>query len=176
MTTSAGAGARPAPAVPAALLEAVEERCRAQAATASGRVFEVPEHRIDDAVRAELAEGARYDTILSFVRTPGVADLAGFVADLEGLLDVGGWILMVEPVGNTHFASRLQRLVPSRFRKGATGIADGDRDVVSALRAGGFMVTDLHRCEALSAPARWRRFVELRARRESPWGTDPKFP
>lgn len=217
MTTGAREGVHGASALPAALLEAADQRFLTLAATASGSVFEVPEQRSEDAVRAGLVQGARYDTILSFMRTPWIVDLGGFVVALEGLLADDGWILMVEPAGTMPASrrltpsrlrgrldrrgldvgdqrlqrltpsrlrvwpdrrglgvgnQRLQRLIPSRFRSDTPAGVRLDRDVVSTLRCGGFMVTDLHRCEVPSTSRPWRRFVELQARRESPWGLD----
>ncbi len=142
--------------VPPALLNALGERWEALAASAAGRVLELPSDAVEEAVRTEGARGARYDTILSFMRTPQVSDLSSFVAALEQVLARDGWILMLEPsVAGT-------RGLPGRRGRGQPG-----RDVVSALRAGGFMVTDLHRREHAAAPGR-RRYLEIRARRETP--------
>ena len=162
-------GVRPAehglPGPPPALLEEVDESCRALTAAASGRVFLVPEAGADQALESERAGGARYDTILSFMRTPGVVDIEGFVAALERILAEDGWIFMVEPAAartgaiRSRLAARLGRGSPRR-RAGT--------DVVAALRSGGLVVTDLHRRELVSAPARWRLYVEIRARRETP--------
>ena len=80
-------GVRPAehglPGPPPALLEEVDESCRAFTAAASGRVFVVPEAGAESALESERASGARYDSILSFMRTPGVVDIKRFVAALE---------------------------------------------------------------------------------------------
>ncbi|MCY3641968.1 MAG: hypothetical protein F4Z00_04170 [Acidimicrobiaceae bacterium] len=144
--------------VPPALLDALGGRWRALAASAAGRVLELPAGGVEEAVRAECSRRARYDTILSFMRTPEVADLDNFVSDLELLLADDGWILMIEPSGSGNGQRRRRRPGPDQAR----------RDVVSALRAGGFTVADLHRRELVSAPARWRLYVEIRARRETP--------
>ena len=151
---------------PPSLLVALSERWQRLADSAAGRVFELPADGVEAAVRAERAGGARYDTILSFMRTPHVSDLDGFVAALERILADDGWILMIEPSTSGNGPSRdrlssgLKSLRPARNHS--------ERDVVSALRAGGFTVADLHRRELASAPARWRRYVEIRARRETP--------
>lgn len=152
--------------VPPALLDALGGRWRALAASATGRVLELPVDGVEEAARSEGARSVRYDTILSFMRTPQVADLDNFVADLELILADDGWILMMEPSGSGIRERRgrlpfgLGRRRPSRDRT--------ERDVVSALRAGGFTVADLHRRELVSGPSRWRRYVEIRARRETP--------
>ena len=168
MTTGARVTEGGLPAPPSTLLDAVDERCRALAATASGRVFRVPADDVEAALRSECNRGARYDTILSFMRTPQVADLEGFVADLEGILADDGWILMVEPAG-TGGGGRL----PAGLRRQSPAHRRGGRDVVSALRSRGLFVTDIHRREAPSVPPAWRRYAELRARRQSPQASDP---
>ena len=157
MVIAAGHGQNGGP-VPPALLDALGGRWRALAASAAGRVFELPAGGVEEAVRAECSRRARYDTILSFMRTPEVSDLDNFVADLELLLADDGWILMIEPSSSGNGQRRRRRPGPDQAR----------RDVVSALRAGGFTVADLHRRELVSAPARWRLYVEIRARRETP--------
>ena len=179
------------PGPPAALLEAVDESCRALTAAASGRVFAVPEHAVESALKSEQASGARYDTILSFMRTARLADVEGFVAALEGILAEGGWILMVEPsttgagAMRTRLGSSLEavrRVLPPGFSRlrGWLAARLGRRsprrragtDVVAALRSGGLVVTDLYRRRAPSAPAAWRSYVVLKARRETPRTAD----
>lgn len=184
-------GERPAehgsPGPPPALLEAVDEGCRALTAAASGSVFVVPEHGVESALQSEQASGERYDTILSFMRTPQLADVEGFVAALERILAEEGWIFMVEPSATGAEATRarlgssletVRRALPSGFSQLGGWLAArlGRRsprrragaDVVAALRSGGLVVTDLSRRRAQSVPAAWRPYVVLRARRESP--------
>lgn len=151
---------------PPALLDALGGRWRALAASASGRVLELPADGVGEAVRSECSRGARYDTILSFMCTPQVADLDNFVAALELILAEEGWILMMEPSGSGNGERRVR--LPFGLGRRRTGRDQPERDVVSTLRAGGFTVADLHRRELVSGPARWRRYVEIRARRETP--------
>ena len=151
---------------PPALLDGLGGRWQALAASAAGRVLELPAAGVEEAVRSAFGRGARYDTILSFMRTPQVADLDIFVAALELILADDGWILMIEPSGSANAGRR--GWPPFRLRGRRPGPDRPERDVVSALRAGGFTVADLHRRELASAPARWRRCVEIRARRETP--------
>lgn len=152
--------------VPPAVLDALGGRWQALAASAAGRVLELPADGVEEAVRSERSRGARYDTILSFMRTQQVADLDSFVAALKLILADEGWILMMEPSGSGD-GERRGRL-PFGLGRRRPGRDQPERDVVSALRAGGFTVADLHRRELVSAPARWRRYVEIRARRETP--------
>lgn len=151
---------------PPAVRDALGGRWQALAGSASGRVLELPAAGVDEAVRSECSRGARYDTILSFMSTPQVADLDSFVAALGLILADDGRILMMEPSGSGNTVRR--RWSPLRLGRRRPGRDHPERDVVSAVRAGGFTVTDLHRRELASAPARWRRYVEIRARRETP--------
>ena len=169
MTTGARAVERDL-AAPQALLDEVDERCRALAATAVGRVFSVPAGDAEAALRFESCSGARYDTVMSFMCTPGVASLEHYVAAIEQVLADEGWILMVEPAAARSGAlrSRLTARLGSGSRRRNAGT-----DVVAALWSGGLAVTDLYRREAPSAPAGWRRYVVLKARRESPRRADP---
>lgn len=166
MTTGAPAAELDLEAPPGALLDAVDERCRALAATAAGRVFGVPVEGAEAALLSEGRSGARYDTILSFMCTPQVASLEDYVAALEQILATDGWILMVEPAGlhsgpfGTWLNARLRHRSPRLRGKG--------RDVVSAVRACGLVVTDVHRRQAPSVPPAWRQYVTLRARRVTP--------
>ena len=168
MTGGAESPERAAPSPPQALLDAVDGRCRALASAASGRVFELAGPGADAALAAESQSGARHDTIVSLMGTSQVADLADFVAALDRILDENGWILMVEPL-RTGTAGRRAKVWSRLFlrRKSAReGLAG--TDIVSALRAAGFMVTDLDRFEAPTLKPPWRRCVELRARRQTP--------
>ena len=146
---------------PTDLLDSLAGRWQPLVALAVGRVYELPAEGVEAALRTQCSRGARYDTILSFMCTTQVSDMVRFVADLEQILVDDGCILMLEPssAGNGR-SNRLTR----RFRSRGHPTAD----VVSALRTGGFTVTDLHRRELGSAPPRWRRYVEIRARRETP--------
>ncbi len=154
------------PAPPPSLLDALSERWLPLAASAVGRVLELPSDDVEAAVRSERARGTRYDTILSFMRTPQVSDLDGFVVALGEILADEGRILMVEPSGSGN--GRLRGWLPSRIGHPRSHRDRAERDVVAALRAGGFTVTDLHRRELASVRTQWRRYVEIRARRESP--------
>ncbi len=173
MTRAAGPPPEPAPSPPPALRAATAERYRELVAAASGRVLELPDADLDAALAAESDRGARYDTVLSFMRTPQAADLSGLVAAIGRILADDGWIHMIEPDGISTAGGLGRSLVLRPRRRASAAPGSSGRDVVSALRAGGFTVTDLHRREAASVPRRWRRYVELRARRETPRRVDP---
>ena len=172
MTTGAESPPKGMLQPPAELLSAAKERCRELAEAASGRVLELPQDDMQAVLANESAKGTRYDTILSFMRSHQVDDLRGFVAALDAVLADGGWIYMVEPSAAGAAGGLLEILVPRRVSRRSSAAPRAGRDVVSALRSGGFMVTDLNRCEAPSAPARWRNYVQLRARRETPWSSE----
>ncbi len=163
MAMGVRAAGRASSVPPAALLDGVRECCRALAAAASGRVFTVPAEGAMAALETEARNGARYDTLLSFMCTPGVASLPDYVAGLERVLATDGWIAMVEPAWLDRGSLR-ERLTARRLRQPPLRSTDGS-DLVSAVRAHGLVVTDVHRREARSVPAVWRQYVALRARR-----------
>ena len=166
MTTGARAVERDSAAPPAALLDEVDERCRALTATAAGRVFTVPTAGAESALASERSRGARYDTVLSFMCTPGVASLEDYIAAIDQILAAEGWIGMVEPAGLERRPWRewlTARRRPPSLRRRAKG-----QDLVSAVRARGLVATDVHRREARSVASAWRQYVVLRARRATP--------
>ena len=171
MTTGVRAVARASPAPPPALLDEVDERCRALAATAVGRVYTVPDEDPETALEAEAGRGARYDTILSFMCTPHVDSLEDYIAAIERVLADEGWIGMVEPARLDH--GRLREWLAARLRPRSPRRRDRGRDLVSAVRSCGLVVTDVHRREARPVPPPWRQYVVLRARRESPPSPGP---
>ena len=153
--------------VPPSVVAAVAGRCRAVGHVAAGRVLEVPlpgapGECVEDALRQPLSAGESYDTIVSLVRTPAVANVGVYVDLLDRLLAPGGSLLMVEPARVPPPRPAMARLHAALRRRPRTG--DG---IVAALWAGGFVVTDIHRFDLRTAPVPWRRFVELHARRPS---------
>ena len=171
MTTGARAAERDLTAPPAALLDAVDEHCRALAATAAGRVFTVPVEDAEAALRSEVGRGVRYDTVLSCMCTPRLTSLEDYVAAVEQVLADGGWILMVEPDGIDRGTLPRWLISPSRWRSPL--LRTRGRDVVSAVRARGLVITDIQRREAKSVPPGWRPYVVLRARRATPRPAGP---
>ena len=166
MTTGARAVERDLAAPPAALLDEVDERCRALAATAVGRVYTVPAGDAEAALRSESRRGARYDTVLSFMCTPHVVSLEDYIAAIERILADEGWIGMVEPAGL--YRRAFPGWLTARSRRPSPLPRTRGRDVASAVRSRGLFVTDIHRREARSVPLEWRQYVVLRARRQSP--------
>ena len=166
MTTDARAAARDPAVPPPALLDAVDERCRALAATALGRVFSVPARGAEEALRSEARTGARYDTILSFMCTPHVASLEDYIAAIEQVLADEGWIGMVEPAWLDRGA--LREWLTARRRHPLPRRSANGQDLATAVRSRGLVVTDIHRREARSVPPAWRQYVVLRARRQTP--------
>ncbi len=90
------------PGLPTRLAAALEWRHGGVVAKATGRVLEVPwisgEHlSIESWLEQQAAAGERYDTVISVVRTPVVADMARFVTAISELMTPEGQVLMVEP-------------------------------------------------------------------------------
>ena len=171
MTTGARAVERDWAAPPAALLDEVDEHCRALAATAVGRVCTVPTEGAELALESERRSGARYDTILSFMCTPHVASLEDHVAAVEQILADEGWIGMVEPAWLDR--GSLREWLTARRRRPSPRRSASGQDLVSAVRSHGLVVTDIHRREARSVPRTWRQYVVLRARRATPRPEEP---
>ena len=166
MTTGVRTSAGASPTLPAALLDEVDEHCRALAATAVGRLFTVPTESAESALESQARSGARYDTILSFMRTPLVTSLEDYIAAIEQVLADEGWLGMVEPAGL--YRGALPGWLTVRSRRPSPPPRPRGRDVVSAVRSRGLVITDIHRREARSAPAGWRQYVVLRARSATP--------
>lgn len=111
---------------------------------------------------ADLGLGP-FDSIVSLVRTPLVADLDLFLRTLLTLLAADGRLYLVEPV-RRH--GRLGHVVA--FGGLLTRVAGGlhlDRDLPAELRARGMVVTDLVRFEVPTLSAPMRPFIDAVARR-----------
>ncbi len=115
-----------------------------------------------------------FDTIVSLIRTPLIADLGRLIRTVDQLLAPGGQLLMLEPVCRTGRLGRVLAVSGSLMR--ASGGLHLDRDIPARLRAGGMTVTDLERFEVPTVTAPLRPFVEARALRagvtDQPDGTD----
>lgn len=112
---------------------------------------------------SELADDGGFDTIVSLVRTPLVADLGGYVAALLDLLADDGRLAFLEPVRRPGWGGGTLAL-SGRFARAAGGLYL-DRDLPHELRELGLVVIDLHRFEVPSVSAPFRPFVEAWARR-----------
>ena len=111
---------------------------------------------------SELGHGP-FDTIVSLIRTPLVADLNRFLRTLTELLADGGRLLFLEPVAR---AGRTGRLLALGGRVGrAVGGLHLDWDLPAEIRALGMTITDLQRFEVPTVSAPFRPFVEARVRR-----------
>lgn len=119
--------------------------------------------RVDAALDAlrELGVGP-FDTIVSLIRTPLVADLDRFLRTVTDLLAPDGRLLMLEPVCRS---GRTGRMLAFGGRLGR--VAGGlylDRDLPAELRKRGLVVTDLDRFEVPTVSAPLRPFIDAAAR------------
>ena len=170
--------------LPPELAPALRARRRELAAQATGRVLdlggwndhadayseseEVTQLDSLDDLRESTGE---FDTIVSMVRTPLVADLDQFIRDLVAHLGDDGHILFLEPTIRTGRVGQLLAL-GGRLSKTLIGL-HLDRDVPDVIRRNGLFVTDLHRFEVPSVSAPLRTFVEARCRRPTAEAVDP---
>lgn len=123
--------------------------------------------RLDAGVDALVGLGVEpYDTIVSLIRMPLVADLPRFLATVSTLLTDDGWFLMLEPVRRTDTLGRVLAVWDPLVR--ATSGLYLDRDIVGLVRVAGFEITDLHRFRVPSVSNPLRPFIEARARIRSP--------
>ncbi len=119
--------------------------------------------RLDAGVDALLDLGSEpYDTVLSLIRMPLVADLASYLDAVRGLVADEGRLLILEPVPRGDTLGRVLSAWGPLIR--ATQGLHLDRDVVTAVRDAGFVITDLHRFRVPSVSAPLRPFVEAHAR------------
>ncbi len=110
----------------------------------------------------ELGHGP-FDTIVSLIRTPLVADLNRFLRTLTELLADEGRLLFLEPVARAGRTGRLPAL-GGRLGRAAGGLHLG-WDLPAEIRALGLTITDLQRFEVPTVSAPFRPFVEARVRR-----------
>ncbi len=170
--------------LPPELAPALRARRRELAAKATGRILDLggwndhtgcyPDSgevtRLDSVGDLEASVG-EFDTIVSMVRTPLVADLNRFISELIARLAPGGHILFLEPTMRTGRVGQLLAL-GGRLSRSAIGL-HLDRDVPDVIRRNGLFVTDLHRFEVPSVSAPLRPFVEAHCRRPTPEFTEP---
>ncbi len=166
--------------LPPELAPALRARRHSLASQASGEVLDLggwTDHLSaypDDAEITQLTRldeidetGGGFDTIVSMIRTPLVADIEGFFRRLAAGLAEGGRLLVLEPTIRTGRAGQMLALGNrlsrpfSRFHL--------DRDIPADLRRSGLFVTDLHRFDVPSVSAPFRPFVEAHCR----WPTPP---
>lgn len=150
--------------IPIELSAALAARRTALLERANGRVLEVGDSGLADA-------DGHYDTIYSFVQTPGEADLDAYAARIAELLAPDGMAYFLEPTIRTGPLGRALGL-GGRMMRPVTGLYL-DRDVPQAIRSAGLFITDLHRFEIASVAAPLRPFVEAWARFPTPSRSEP---
>lgn len=151
--------------IPTEVSAALAARREALLERATGRVLEI------DAASLTGADG-HYDTIYSFVQTPGQADLDGYTRRIHDLLAPDGTAYFLEPTIRTGSLGRALG-IGGRLVRPMTGL-HLDRDVPQSVRRSGLFVTDLHRFEIASVAAPLRPFVEAWARHPtSPTRSEP---
>jgi hypothetical protein len=125
--------------------------------------------RLDESVDALAGlDLGPFDSIVSLIRTPLVADLDRFLRTLLDQLVEDGKLYFLEPVRRQ---GTLGRMLAAG---GALGRAAGglhlDRDLPAELRGRGLIVTDLRRFEVPTLSAPMRPFIEAVARRPVSFG------
>ena len=110
---------------------------------------------LDDLEDLPGLDGGPFDSIVSLIRTPLVADIDQFFETVLGRCADGGHIHLVEPSGRSGRLGCLR----------AGGGLHLDRDLPADLRSRGLVVTDLTRFEVPSLSAPMRPFIDAIARR-----------
>ena len=118
---------------------AMRERLLEKVPTATAPV-EVHEAAIED---ASLPSGA-FDTVVSTLTLCTVPDLDVALASIRRILAPGGRLLFIEHVRAPGLQGVLQRASSPLWTRLAAG-CHPDRDILAAMRANGFAVTDLDR-------------------------------
>ncbi len=163
-----------APRLPPELSAALAERRRTIATTTAGRVLDlggwndhVSSYAGEPLMLEDLEQLAEidgeFDTIVSLVRTPLVADMDEFISQMIDVLAPEGVIAFLEPTIRPGRTGELLRL-GARLQRPFGGL-HLDRDIPNEFRSRRLFVTDLHRFEVASVAAPLRPFVDGRARR-----------
>ncbi len=164
------------PTLPPELAPALRNRRRSLVSQGSGRVLDLggwTDHADaypagTDVTVLEQLDGlgrvdGEFDTIVSLIRTPLVADLGRWLEQLTGCLAADGRILFLEPTVRPGRTGQLLA-VGGRFWRPLSGL-HLDRDIPNVIRSHGLFITDLSRFEVPTLSAPLRPFVEGQARR-----------
>jgi hypothetical protein len=111
-----------------------------------------------------IPAGARYDTVVSALALPSYADLPHAIETIRSHLGAVGHLLYLEPVGVPGMIGMVASLTSPLV--GATAGLHLDRDVPSALRSCGLVITDNERFTMPTAVWSLRHWVDGRARVE----------
>lgn len=165
--------------LPVEITPALASRRRTLASEATGRVLDLgdwsdhlDDYRVGDAVDEVVhapgpsgvdPDAGPFDSIVSLVRSPLVADLDGYIEWLLESLAPDGRIGFLEPVCRPGRTGRLLEL-GGRLGRSLGGL-HLDRDIPADLRSHGLVVTDLYRFEVASLSAPLRPFTLGWARR-----------
>ncbi|MEM7139491.1 MAG: hypothetical protein AAF548_00560 [Actinomycetota bacterium] len=115
--------------------------------------------RLDAAPEDEAVSAAGpFDSIVSLIRTPLVADLDRMLSTLFDRLAEGGSIHLLEPVRRDGRFGRMLAIGGTLNR--AAGGLHLDRDIPAEIRGRGMVVTDIERFEVPTLSAPMRPFIE----------------
>lgn len=146
--------------------EVVVELHRRQAALAASLDGTVLELQGPPAVSPRVADGAKFDHVVTAGWLGASGDLDAALATAGELLDEDGWLHAVEPSVSWGATARAQHLGATVGRQ-RTGWRV-DRDIPAAIRRAGFVVTDLERFSMPVPSVVLRPWVACRARRRRP--------
>jgi len=153
--------------IPTELSAALASRRAALLERARGRVLDIGQVGLADA-------DGHYDTVYSFVRAPGEADLDAYITQIRELLTPEGIAYFLEPTIRTGPLGRALG-IGGRVVRPLAGF-HLDRDIPRVIRRAGLFITDLHRFEIASVAAPFRPFVEAWARVPTISRSEPNEP
>lgn len=125
-------------------------------AQARGRVLDLNDYS-SDALRALVAGGDRFDTIVSVLQISIAYDAAAMCRSLAALLEADGRLLFLEPTAAVGVTGAVQHAFGEWVRR-TTGRRP-DHDIPALIRDSGLSIGD---CDRFSVRAFWpyRTFVE----------------
>jgi SAM-dependent methyltransferase len=120
-------------------------------------------HQLEAAIEdAELAPGS-FDAVVVTLALCSVREPAVVLRRVRELLVPDGRLLLLEHVAGAGVRGRVQQVVAPVWRRVAGG-CNPDRDTLAAVRAAGFLVTDLERFSMPKANAIVRPCIQAVAR------------